>query len=149
MSEPPISPTTSWKELGHPEDSHQPQPQPQPKVDSSSDLEAQSIEDKDDSGQSTLASNNSHLPFFRDLNRKLSKLHVESTGIVPIPLQSRNDKKWWSVGLLWFSANTNVSTDRKRLIKGWWRDELVEKTGMSGGRKFNVVLSFSSRLSFD
>lgn len=40
--------------------------------------------------------------------QKLSKVWIESVGIRPLALSERTGEDWWSVGLIWFSANVNV-----------------------------------------
>lgn len=57
--------------------------------------------------------------FIRNLNEMLGRIHVESTGIIPIPLEQRVERNWYSVGLLWFSANTNVSGIVMMTIDGY------------------------------
>lgn len=38
---------------------------------------------------------------------KLAKWNVETRGIDPVPAEERTHTQYWSVGLLWFSANCN------------------------------------------
>ncbi|PWZ01160.1 hypothetical protein BCV70DRAFT_90631 [Testicularia cyperi] len=66
---------------------------------------------EDDRASSVYKASVSSDPILRRLDRlsaKLNRIWVESIGIRPLTVAERTGESWWSVGLLWFSANVNV-----------------------------------------
>lgn len=43
----------------------------------------------------------------QSLAETLSRYQIEGIGIVPLTLDQRKGKQWWSPGFIWFSANVN------------------------------------------
>lgn len=59
----------------------------------------------------TASTTASRSPLLRKLDyvgERLARYNVEAVSVAPVPRALRTEKKWWSVGLLWFSANFNV-----------------------------------------
>ncbi|PWN28199.1 hypothetical protein BDZ90DRAFT_239626 [Jaminaea rosea] len=78
---------------------------------SSSSSSSSSLKQPHQQPFSSSATITSRIPLLRPLQRigeRLGHYHVESVSVAPVPLEARTEKKWWSVGLLWFSANFNV-----------------------------------------
>lgn len=68
--------------------------------------------DNDDASSSSSGSNS----FVRAMNKTskwLGNYRIESVSIAPVRLEARTQKKWWSVGLLWLSANHNCELVRE------------------------------------
>ncbi|CAO1627520.1 unnamed protein product [Sympodiomycopsis kandeliae] len=56
-------------------------------------------------------SQSSQNPLLKPLDRLsalLARYSVEAVSVSPIPRSKRIDKRWWSIALLWFSANFNI-----------------------------------------
>lgn len=50
-------------------------------------------------------------PLLRPLHKLsaiLSRYNVEAISVSPVPRHKRIEKRWWSIALLWFSANFNI-----------------------------------------
>lgn len=55
----------------------------------------------------SVSSSNPLLRSLQDLSKVLAKYQVESVSVAPVPKERRRERKWWSVGTLWFTANFN------------------------------------------
>ncbi|CAO1614251.1 unnamed protein product [Parajaminaea phylloscopi] len=57
---------------------------------------------------SSMASKNPLLRSLHTLSARLSRYQVETVSIAPVPRELRKERRWWSVALLWFTANFNM-----------------------------------------
>lgn len=77
-------------------------------------------------------------PLLRPLDRLsaiLARYNVEAVSVSPIPRSRRTDKRWWSIALLWFSANFNILS--------FSTGSLIAEFTMSPAAMFCTIIFFS------